>query len=113
MGTEEPTVTVNSLQQKTGGICKDSDTVTAMYKGSLVENGQVFDQSTDPFKFQLGVGQVIPCWDKAFSQMQIGTKATINCPAASAYGEQGAGDKIPPNSDLKFDVELLNCETSM
>merc|ERR1712110_1163594 len=110
----EPIVTVSALTQKSGGngICKDSDTVTAMYKGSLASDGKVFDQSTEPFKFILGQGQVIPCWDKAFSQMQVGTKASINCPAASAYGEQGAGDAIPPNSDLKFDVELLNCENT-
>ena len=69
---EEPSagfkVDVKSFSQKgRGATCKDSDTVTAHYTGKLT-NGQVFDSSVmgpapEPFKFVLGQGEVIKCWD--------------------------------------------------
>ena len=58
----------------------------------------------------IGVEEVIPCWDKALAEMRAGEKATITCPPNLAYGKEGAGDKIPPNATLTFDVEMINCE---
>ena len=109
-------VDVKSFSQKgAGASCKDSDTVTAHYTGKLT-NGQVFDSSVqglapEPFKFVLGQGEVIKCWDQGFFGMQPGEKATITCPSDMAYGDE-AQEKIPAGSTLLFDVEVLNCETS-
>ena len=46
-------------------------------------------------------------WDEGFKGMQIGGKRTIQIPSEFGYGRRGAGNVIPPNADLIFDVELL------
>lgn len=65
-------------------------------------------QRNKPFVFTLGVGQVIKGWDEGVAQMSIGQKVILTCPPEYAYGEHGAGNVIPPNSTLKFEVELLS-----
>ena len=75
------------------------------YTGKLLSNGKVFDSSVTrgkPFEFVLGVGQVIKGWDEGVAKMSIGEKANITCPPEYAYGKQGAGGLIPPNSTLVF-----------
>ena len=98
---------------KKGKECHKDDEATVQYTGKF-KDGSVFDTSVGnpegPLKFSLGQGQVIKCWDAAFMQMAIGEKATLTCPPSVAYGEKGAGDKIPPNTTLFFDVEVINCE---
>ena len=91
-------------------------TVTVHYTGWLYENGEKttkFDSSVDrrePFSFVLGVGQVIKGWDSGFSGMQVGGSRTIIIPSSMGYGSRGAGDVIPPNSDLIFEVELVEIQ---
>ena len=110
-------VDVHSFSQGgSANSCKDSDTVTAHYTGKLT-NGKVFDSSLhpvapEPFKFVLGQGDVIKCWDQAFFGMQAGEKATITCPPNMAYGDE-AQENIPAGSTLVFDVEVLNCENTL
>lgn len=90
-----------------GGSPKANDVVKVHYEGKLVD-GTVFDSSRqrgEPAEFALD--RVIPCWTEAVQRMKVGEKAVIVCPAAIAYGEGGAGNTIPPNSTLIFDVELL------
>ena len=83
--------------------------VTVDYVGKFT-NGEEFDASknhgTDGFTFNAGNGQVIECWDTYVPTMKVGEKATLKCPANMAYGASGAG-KIPPDSDLVFEVEVL------
>jgi len=55
----------------------------------------------------LGVGQVIPGWDKGIVGMEVGEKKTLSIPPEDAYGANGVGEIIPPNSTLIFDVELI------
>jgi peptidylprolyl isomerase len=86
--------------------------VTVHYTGRL-ENGNVFDSSVkrnEPFKFTIGVGQVIKGWDEGVMSMKVGGKRKLIIPADLGYGARGAGGAIPPNATLIFDVELLDVE---
>lgn len=83
------------------------DQVEVHYTGKLID-GTVFDSSVDrgmPATF--GVTQVIPGWVEALQLMKAGSKWRLFIPSALAYGPQGAGNVIGPNSTLIFDVELL------
>ncbi|MDD4591251.1 MAG: FKBP-type peptidyl-prolyl cis-trans isomerase [Parabacteroides sp.] len=85
-----------------------SDKVKCHYHGTLI-NGTVFDSSVqrgEPAVF--GVSQVIPGWVEALQQMEVGSKWRLFIPSELAYGDNGAGDVIEPNSALIFDVELLD-----
>ena len=84
--------------------------VTAHYTGTLESDGSKFDSSVDrgqPFKFTIGRGQVIRAWDEGFASMKVGEKAVLKCAPDYAYGPNGSPPKIPPNSTLLFEVELL------
>ena len=92
-----------------GTEVKSGDTVTVNYAGYL-ENGTKFDSSFDrntPFTTQIGVGQVIKGWDEGIVGMKVGGKRKLIIPSELGYGAQGAGNSIPPNSTLIFEVELL------
>ncbi len=83
------------------------DSVMVHYRGTLTD-GTVFDSSYErgsPATF--GVGQVIPGWTEALKLMKPGDKWMLHIPSRLAYGGRAVGDKIPPNSDLIFQVELL------
>jgi FKBP-type peptidyl-prolyl cis-trans isomerase len=92
-----------------GAEAKSGDTVVVHYEGRL-ENGEKFDASKDhgqPFTFKLGAGRVIKGWDDGVPGMKVGGKRKLVIPPSMGYGARGAGAKIPPNSTLVFDVELL------
>ena len=86
--------------------------VTVNYTGSL-ENGTVFDSSLnpgrEPFRFTLGVGQVIAGWDQGVLGMRTGEKRKLTIPPELGYGNQDMG-VIPPNSTLIFEIDLLEVE---
>lgn len=95
------------LQQGKGQSPQPSSKVKVNYEGRLLDN-TVFDSSIarqQPAEFQ--VSQVIPGWTEGLQLMKEGAKYRFFIPAKLAYGEIGAGDAIPPNSTLIFDVDLL------
>ena len=106
-----PEVKIEDTQVGTGAKAEDGMTVKVNYTGTL-ESGKVFDSSfgKEPFEFVLGTGQVIPGWDQGLQGMKVGGKRTLTIPSELGYGPQGAGDSIPPNSTLIFEVELLDVQ---
>lgn len=111
----DPTTTASglvyeSLKDGNGDSPKATDTVKVHYKGTFLD-GKEFDSSYKrgaPATFPLG--RVVPCWTQGLQKIKVGGKATLTCPPATAYGERGAGNVVPPNATLTFDVELLAIE---
>ena len=97
------------LKEGTGRKPNTGETVVVHYTGWLTD-GKKFDSSVDrdkPFMFVLGQGMVIPGWDEGVSKMRVGDKFQLIIPPELGYGKRGAGNIIPPDSTLIFDVELL------
>ncbi len=102
------------MREGTGDSPVTGQTVRVHYTGWLLENGQrgrKFDSSRDrnqPFEFPLGAGRVIRGWDEGVASMKPGGQRTLIIPPDLGYGARGAGNVIPPNATLVFDVELLS-----
>ncbi|MEW6681909.1 MAG: FKBP-type peptidyl-prolyl cis-trans isomerase [Nitrospirota bacterium] len=95
------------LKEAKGAKPKATDTVSVHYRGTLID-GTEFDSSIkrgQPAEFP--VNQVIPGWTEALQLMPVGSKWQLFIPSGLAYGAQGAGNMIGPNSTLIFEVELL------
>lgn len=112
---EEKVITTKSglkyieQQEGTGAAAKAGDTVEVHYTGWL-KDGTKFDSSRDrgkPFTFPLGAGRVIKGWDEGVAGMKVGGKRKLIIPPELAYGKKGAGNVIPPDAELTFEVELL------
>ena len=93
-----------------GEEIKNHYKVHVNYRGTL-ENGIEFDSSykrNQPFIFQIGLRQVILGWEKGILGMNVGGKRTIKIPPELAYGSRGAGELIPSNATLIFEIEIIN-----
>jgi len=111
----KPTVTSSGLQyldlvKGSGREAHVGETASVHYTGWL-KDGTKFDSSVDrgqPFQFRLGAGRVIKGWDEGVVGMNIGSKRKLIIPPDLGYGARGAGQVIPPNATLIFEVELLD-----
>ena len=128
-------LTTTVLRKSKGAKIRKGDTLLVWYEGELL-NGTRFNANYDfttfsnptptpnytqsegafliqaasanPFDFVVGAGSVIQGWDQAFSKgRRVGEVLELFIPSELGYGEAGAGDNIPPNSDLRFTVEVL------
>jgi len=96
-----------SLVEGKGPSPQATSTVKVNYKGMFV-NGKKFDASADHVgAISFPLNRVIPCWTEGVQKLKVGGKAKLTCPSAIAYGPNGAGSDIPPNTTLVFEVELL------
>jgi FKBP-type peptidyl-prolyl cis-trans isomerase len=112
MVTTKSGLKYTELKVGTGEEAKAGMSVTVNYTGWLYENGRrgtQFDSSIGrgPFEFPLGAGKVIKGWDEGVAGMKVGGKRELIIPASLGYGPNGAGNVIPPNATLDFEVELL------
>ncbi|RZL00051.1 MAG: FKBP-type peptidyl-prolyl cis-trans isomerase, partial [Pedobacter sp.] len=87
--------------------------LVVQYEGFL-EDGTKFDSSFDhgrPFQFVIGSRRVIQGWDQGIVGMKVGGKRKLFVPAHLAYGDRQVGPIIKPNSNLIFEIELLEVLT--
>jgi FKBP-type peptidyl-prolyl cis-trans isomerase len=96
-----------------GEKVKVDDYVKIKYRGILLD-GTEFDVSAEefPFVFRVGHRQVIKGWDLGLQEFQVGSKGKLFVPSKFGYGKNGIADVIPPNTDLIYEVELLEIMNS-
>lgn len=110
----EPVENVSELQiidqvDGTGDTVQEGATITAHYTGALCKDGTIFQSSHDfgqPISF--GLNQVIAGWTKGVPGMKVGGTRRLVIPAEMAYGSSSPAANIPANSDLVFDIELVD-----
>ncbi len=97
------------VEKGTGAPVAKGEQVKTHYYGVLTD-GAMFDNSFErgqPLPFAAGVGQMIPGFDEGAMMLNHGGKAYLFIPSQLAYGEEGAGEVVPPNAELIFYIELL------
>jgi len=100
------------LQPGQGQEAQNGQKLTVHYVGVL-EDGTKFDSSVDrgqPFEVTLGAGQVIQGWELGLIGMKKGEIRRLFIPSELGYGERGAGQMIPANANLIFEIQLLEIE---
>lgn len=107
--TEVKELKITDITTGTGNAVKKGDKVEVNYLGTFL-NGQKFDSSYDrnqTFSFTVGAGNVIKGWDQGLIGMKVGGKRELLIPSDLAYGASGVPGSIPPNTPLKFEIELI------
>ena len=102
-------LTIEDLVVGKGRTAVPGRDIVVHYAGWLADGTQ-FDSSKekqDPFEFTLGKSEVIAGWEEGLRGMKVGGKRKLVIPSDLAYGDEGAGDTIPPCETLTFEVELL------
>lgn len=107
---QAPALRGADIQVGDGDEAKLRQRVRVHYTGTLAD-GTVFDTSRSRgeqgFSFMLGVGMVIDGWDVGVQGMRVGGVRKLVIPPELAYGDEGAGNLIPPGATLHFEIELL------
>ena len=110
----EPRELVSGLEiidreEGAGAEVQPGATITAHYTGALCKNGIIFQSSHDFGRsISFGLDQVIAGWTKGVPGMKVGGTRRLIIPADMAYGEASPAPNIPANSDLVFDIELMD-----
>jgi len=102
----------DDLRVGNGPAARFGSDVTVHYTGWRTD-GTKFDSSRDrdePFGFALGQGNVIAGWEEGVAGMRVGGLRKLTIPPELGYGAWGAGDVIPPDATLVFEVELLSVD---
>ena len=107
--TTESGLIIADIVAGEGDEASPGQTVTVNYTGTL-EDGTQFDTSIGraPFSFPLGAGRVIKGWDEGVAGMKVGGKRKLTIPPELGYGSRGAGNVIPANATLIFDLSLIH-----
>jgi len=102
---------IDTLIEGEGEGAEVGDTVVVHYVG-VNPDGEVFDQSweRETFPVTLGAGEVITGWDEGLVGAKVGERRRLEIGADNAYGDRGAGDKIPPGAPLAFEVDIVDIE---
>ncbi len=96
------------IEEGTGQVVQPGDTITAHYTGALCKNGTIFQSSHDfGNAITFGLNQVIKGWTDGVPGMKVGGWRRLIIPAEQAYGASSPSANIPANSDLVFDIELV------
>ncbi len=110
----EPVENVEELQiidlvEGDGAVCEPNARVHAHYTGALCKDGTIFQSSHDMGKpLTFGLYEVIQGWSEGVPGMKVGGKRRLVIPAVMAYGATSPSKNIPSNSDLVFDIELVD-----
>ena len=103
----ESSVYYHIVKQGAGKPVKVTDTVTVYYKGSLLSDGSIFDQTKEkPATFPLN--RLIKGWQLAVPKINVGGSIKVIIPSGLAYGIRSRSKDIPANSVLVFDIEVLD-----
>jgi peptidylprolyl isomerase len=110
-GGEPPAdLEIKDIWEGDGPEAEAGSTVSVHYVGVAFSTGEEFDASWNrgaPLRFQLGVGQVIPGWDRGVQGMRVGGRRQLIIPPHLAYGDRGAGSVIKPGETLIFVCDLV------
>ncbi|MCX5379295.1 FKBP-type peptidyl-prolyl cis-trans isomerase [Streptomyces sp. NBC_00091] len=101
---------IEDIWEGDGAEATAGNKVSVHYVGVAFSSGEEFDASWNrgaPLQFILGIGQVIPGWDKGVQGMKVGGRRKLTIPAHLAYGDRGAGDAIKPGETLIFVCDLM------
>ncbi|MET7804139.1 FKBP-type peptidyl-prolyl cis-trans isomerase [Micromonospora chersina] len=101
-------LTVTTLVKGKGAAVKAGQNITTNYVGVFYKDGKEFDASWNngqPATFPIGVGQVIPGWDKGLVGVPVGSRVQLDIPADLAYGNDASGGR--PAGPLRFVVDVL------
>ncbi|OQR95041.1 hypothetical protein THRCLA_22181 [Thraustotheca clavata] len=93
-----------------GKVANKGLKIQILYKATLASNGKEFEAKMDrknPFGLRLGIGNSIQGLDIGIEGMCVGGKRIISIPSKVGFGEKGNGQKVPPNADLIYEVELV------
>ena len=103
-------IKISYLKHGKGNVLKKGDMVNVEYK-TLLPDGKIIDGSDligKPLPYFIGINMSIKGWDEVFVNLIPGDKIKLHLPSEKAYGKKGFGTMVPPDTDLDFEIEILD-----